>query len=48
MTGVQTCALPILRSAARVEFDFLLSLKDEGFKYSLSNGVNFGGLPALA
>ena len=35
-------------SEARVELDFLLSLKHERFKHCLSDGNVFGGLPALA
>ena len=35
-------------SKARVELDFLLSLKDESFKYCLSDGDSSGGLPGLA
>ena len=36
------------RSEAKVKLDFLLSLKDESFKYCLSAGDSFGGLPGLA
>ena len=36
------------RPEVRVELDFLLSVKDESFKYCLSDGDSFGGLPGLA
>ena len=36
------------RSEAKVELDFLLSLKDESFKDCLSDGEHFSDLPRLA
>ena len=36
------------RSDARVELDFLPSIKDDSFKNSLSDGESFGGLRSLA
>ena len=38
----------IFSDLSQVELDFLLSLKDESFKYCLSDGGSVGGLPGLA
>ena len=40
--------MDVFRSEARVELDFLPSLKHESFKHCLSDGDSPAGLPGLA